>query len=269
MLSKLERITFISLWFINGVSIFGYATFGLHPHLLLEYKYAPEIFSVSYVLFARTQMVLAGLLVFLILGRQVRFQVWASSLLGVFGLSLMSEYAGTVTGLPFGQYSYTDLLGPKILGHVPWLIPLSWYSMALPCFAIALRLFRSLTARLLGASLLLVAWDITLDPAMSHLTPFWLWKEPGFFYGMPLLNLMGWFVTAFALMAFLSFMRVQDWLEKLALAPFVEAYAVNACLPIGMCVAAGLWWACIVFGVVLLLCLGLPRMVRTNRFALS
>ncbi len=47
------------------------------------------------------------------------------------GLSLTSELIGTGTGYPFGNYEYTSGLGYKILGRVPFSIPLSWFYMGL------------------------------------------------------------------------------------------------------------------------------------------
>ena len=47
----------------------------------------------------------------------------------------------------------------------------------------------------LGA-IFLTAWDFVLDPAMSQTTlPFWVWEQPGAFFGMPYQNFAGWFGT--------------------------------------------------------------------------
>ncbi len=44
--------------------------------------------------------------------------------------------------------------------------------------------------------LLLTSWDFVLDPAMSQTTiPFWIWEQPGAFFGMPYENFAGWFGT--------------------------------------------------------------------------
>ena len=61
--------------------------------------------------------------------------------------SLTSELSGTTVGLPFGPYHYTAGLGPKWFDHVPLLIPLSWFMMAVPSYAIARRLFAVSGAR--------------------------------------------------------------------------------------------------------------------------
>ena len=42
----------------------------------------------------------------------------------LYAISLTSELLGTGTGLPFGEYSYTPLLGIKWFGLVPVVIPL-------------------------------------------------------------------------------------------------------------------------------------------------
>ncbi|MEI9965945.1 MAG: carotenoid biosynthesis protein [Caulobacteraceae bacterium] len=43
-------------------------------------------------------------------------------------ISFIMEEAGVRTGLVFGHYHYSDLLGHR-LGHVPLLIPLGWFMM--------------------------------------------------------------------------------------------------------------------------------------------
>ena len=39
------------------------------------------------------------------------------------------EAVGLATGFPYGTYSYSDALGPTLLG-VPFLVPLAWLMMA-------------------------------------------------------------------------------------------------------------------------------------------
>ncbi|APB34830.1 Putative membrane protein [Gloeomargarita lithophora Alchichica-D10] len=125
------------------------------------------------------------------------------------GLSLGSELLGTSTGFPFGHYGYLDGLGYKIAGLVPFTIPLSWFYMGLVCFLLAyggLGGLRRDWVRLAGAvalgSVLLMAWDLALDPAMSQTpVPFWEFQEVGAFFGMPYRNLAGWVGTGAVFMA--------------------------------------------------------------------
>ncbi len=44
----------------------------------------------------------------------------------VFVVSLLFESVGVATGWIYGAYHYAQLLGPLLLGLVPYLIPLSW-----------------------------------------------------------------------------------------------------------------------------------------------
>jgi uncharacterized membrane protein len=120
------------------------------------------------------------------------------------GLSLVSELLGTSTGFPFGHYHYLSGLGYKIAGLVPFTIPLSWFYIGFSAYIIARAGLETLaipqTLKYIGAigfgSLLLTSWDFVLDPAMSQTTvPFWVWEQPGAFFGMPYQNFAGWFGT--------------------------------------------------------------------------
>lgn len=119
-------------------------------------------------------------------------------------LSLSSELLGTSTGFPFGDYAYLSGLGYKIAGLVPFTIPLSWFYMGFVCYLLArcgLQVNSSSSwIRHLGAiatgAILLTAWDLVLDPAMSQAPfPFWTFQEEGSFFGMPYRNLLGWVGT--------------------------------------------------------------------------
>lgn len=120
------------------------------------------------------------------------------------GLSLCSELLGTSTGFPFGHYRYLDGLGYKISGLVPFTIPLSWYYLGFSAYLIARaglanwqvsEWVKKISAIAIG-SILLTSWDFVLDPAMSQTTlAFWVWEQPGAFFGMPYQNFAGWFGT--------------------------------------------------------------------------
>jgi putative membrane protein len=126
------------------------------------------------------------------------------------GLSLGSELLGTSTGLPFGDYGYLSGLGYKISDLVPFTIPLSWFYLGFSCYIISRAGFdntqlpnwlRHVGAVFCGA-LLLTAWDFVLDPAMSQTAvPFWEWKTPGPFFGMPYSNFVGWMETGAVFMS--------------------------------------------------------------------
>jgi len=166
-------------------------------------------------------------------------------------VSAAAELTGTKTGWPFGGYAYTDFLGPKLLGRVPFPIPLSWFAMGFAAFVIAdaIVVTRGLRPRvgsaIVLAAWLLTAWDLVLDPSMAApqlaYVHFWVWHEHGPYFGMPLRNLAGWFATG---LTFIALGRAL-WREPVAplappLLPFV-VYAIGVVWSMIIAVYAGMW----------------------------
>ncbi len=129
---------------------------------------------------------------------------WLGFMLPALGISLTSELLGTSTGFPFGHYRYLTGLGYKIAGLVPFTIPLSWFYLGFSAYLIARaglnnkisQNWLKIVASIVLGSIFLTAWDFVLDPAMSQTTmPFWVWDQPGAFFGMPYQNFAGWFGT--------------------------------------------------------------------------
>jgi putative membrane protein len=158
-----------------------------------------------------------------------------------------SELLGTNTGIPFAPYEYTDRLGPKIAGDVPYFIPTSWYALAVLCYDLGGRLRLGVAGRVMATAALMVVWDVALDPAMNQggaTFVFWIYPEGGAYYGMPWVNWYGWFVTSVLIalvFELLGGMRpspdafVHKW------APW--AYVLNVVFPIAICLLYGLPWA--------------------------
>ena len=131
---------------------------------------------------------------------------WKRSLLLLgltFTISLLFECIGVATGKVYGPYHYTDLLGPKFLGLVPLLIPAAWFMMMYPSFVISTRVIPEQwegRTRLVGTAavgaLVMTAWDLVMDPLMvagGH----WVWEVEGAYFGVPLQNYWGWWLTTF------------------------------------------------------------------------
>lgn len=133
----------------------------------------------------------------------------------VTALTFLAEVIGVHTGFPFGSYAYTDLLTPQLV-RVPLLIPLAWW-MTLPAsWGIASRIFLrfSSISHPIGILLLfalisafaMTAWDLFLDPQMVE-WGVWKWQEVGGYFGIPLQNYFGWWLTSF-LVTFAVFLLV-------------------------------------------------------------
>ena len=151
--------------------------------------------------------------------------------------SAAGEFVGTGYGIPFGGYEYTHLLGYKLGGRVPAVIPISWFLMALPSWVLAREMFpgkERWAARAVLGAYLLTAWDLALDPAMSFLTPYWRWEESGPFYGMPWVNLAGWMGTGVVLMVTMEILGARRWASRLSTPWMTAYYAVVLLMPLGM-----------------------------------
>ena len=125
------------------------------------------------------------------------------------------EAVGLATGFPYGEYSYSDALGPTLLG-VPFLVPLAWLMMAWPSWLLAERLARTArraVVRIAVAAGIFAAWDVVLDPQMVQ-AGYWTWAhpEPGLpgIDTVPLTNLAGWLLAGAVLMTLLDLLVDAD-----------------------------------------------------------
>lgn len=229
---------------------------------------AATIMRVSFRFAGPTYVVLGTLAALAFLGGTIRWRRALALGFASSSLALGAELAGTSWGLPFGDYAYSGLLGYRILGLVPFPIPLSWFYMLVGSLTIVSRfgvVDDSPRARWMwaaGAGLLMVAWDISMDPAMVK-TGHWLWQSgamfresglPGWlvgffttdaFYGMPLSNWFGWMLTA-TLIARVMLGIVPPSAIRASLAPSalpIALYLANGVMPVALCLRDGFWWA--------------------------
>lgn len=134
-----------------------------------------------------------------------------------------AEWIGTRTGLPFGDYHYTDVLWPRP-GGVPLIVALAWGGMGLAAHAVATRAVAAravpggtvlgvtvfgatvpygAVARVCAGAVALTAWDLFLDPQMLRLG-LWVWAEPGPYRGVPLGNFAGWLLVSLLVMTLIE-----------------------------------------------------------------
>ena len=162
-----------------------------------------------------------------------------------------AELAGTTgllevggVGLPFGHYAYTSWLGPKMAGHVPYFIPFSWFAMSILSLDLAGRIVPRRTAqgrlaRIVAGAVIMVLWDVSLDPAMNRAFPFWNYPGGGFFFGMPLSNWIGWFGVTLVILAGYEYVggglrAHSSWAPTL--------YLLNCFFPLAICALQGMYW---------------------------
>jgi putative membrane protein len=121
------------------------------------------------------------------------------------GIGVLAEEAALHTGFPFGHYYFTDMMGPKVF-DLPVLLALAYLGIGYVAWVLALLILGCANRPLRGvhvvavpllASLIMMAWDLAMDPSWSTLYRAWVWKEGGAFFGVPLSNFYGWFLTGF------------------------------------------------------------------------
>ena len=239
---RLDTWGLIVLGLFTAAAVAGFASFGRHPELLARFPSSRGFYATAFEVFARGHIVIA--FVVLALSLTVRTAMrWIPALLVAGTLSLGMELLGTATGFPFSAYRYTELLGLRVAGLVPVLIPLSWFMMAFPSYVLARAMVGGRMARWALGALLLTTWDLTLDPAMSDLSPYWVWETGGSYYGMPLVNLAGWFGTGLLIMAGFDAVKAGAEADRVP-APLMEVYyAAVLALSLAMTLVAGYWLA--------------------------
>lgn len=121
-------------------------------------------------------------------------------------VGFIAEAIGVATAFPFGNYAYTDALGPAILS-VPLLIPFAWAMIAYPILIVARSLTTSALWVAVFGAVLFTGWDFFLDPQMVA-QRYWVWEEAKFsvpgITGIPGQNFLGWFLVAFVLIYLLD-----------------------------------------------------------------
>ena len=176
------------------------------------------------------------------------------SLIAVWGCLIggTSELIGTTgwltigdVALPFGEYQYTEWLGPKIAGHVPYFIPPSWFAMSIVSLDLARRITNRRGGALLLGTLFMVLWDVSLDPAMNQAFPFWEYGVDGVFFGMPLSNWAGWTGVTLVILLGYEYIGRETPIEN-AWAPWV--YALNCIFPLAICLLRDVYLPALIGG---------------------
>lgn len=166
--------------------------------------------------------------------RQIGWRRLAIFFALTFVISWSYESLSIATGFPFGNYHYTDKLGPK-LGTVPLLIMPAYFGVAYISYLLARLLsdHAAPTARpfwlvALVASFVMVVWDLSMDPARATVAQAWIWHDGGAYFGVPFVNFAGWFLCVATI--FLAFGAVASRLPQ----PEPRAEGSIDALPLGL-----------------------------------
>nr|WP_210280138.1 carotenoid biosynthesis protein [Methylorubrum thiocyanatum] len=115
------------------------------------------------------------------------------------------ENLGVATGIPFGAYTFRVGAGLPHVGTIPIIVGPLYFGLGYPAWIIACLLLgtdiggpanrRELVFTPVVAAFTLTQWDVVMDPANATIGRAWAWFESGGYFGVPLSNFLGWFLT--------------------------------------------------------------------------
>lgn len=121
-----------------------------------------------------------------------------------------AEELGSQFGWFFGDYTYTDVLGPTV-GSVPFVIPLMWFVLTYIAYVLAnlmvwqtpsdgaASLGQTLTQSFLAA-MIVTAYDLGADPYLVFKLKAWVMHKPdGWWFGETLQGFVGWMFVSFTI----------------------------------------------------------------------
>jgi uncharacterized membrane protein len=166
----------------------------------------------------------------------------------VFLTGLFFESLGVATGLVYGPYHYTNQLGPKFLGLVPFIIPIAWTFMMYPSMIIAQHIIpdistgvkRGLAVAALSG-VVMTAWDVVMDPMMVF-GGNWVWEIEGACFGIPLQNFGGWWLTTFTAVGLYLLLskKIPDKITNIPDRWVVYSYSVTGIAAVATALIVGL-----------------------------
>jgi bisanhydrobacterioruberin hydratase len=165
----------VKIWtaVIYGMFFLGIFQYGMHAQLARLSQLTPFFLGLIFLV-----------VVFALL-RESRYS-FIELFTFAFFAGLFSEMIGVNTGILFGEYHYTDVLGSAILG-VPIIIAFNWAFLIGGGIAIADKLFKSKKMQVLFAVFVIVVFDFIMEPVAVKLH-YWEWQNNT----IPIFNYVTW-----------------------------------------------------------------------------
>jgi uncharacterized membrane protein len=214
----IEKLTVCLHWFVIALLaaafVFMLATL-LAPSL--HFSGSPEAPEVALLLLATTSTIVS-------LERQLPMQnvLLAVAVIAIIGGAISA--LGAISGIPFGPFTFTSEIGPKIFRKLPWAIPLIWIVTVLNSRGVArliLRPWRKTKTYgfwLMGlAAVLVMLFVLALDPFASRIKDYWFWtpmKFPLTWQGAPLVDFLSWGIVTLLILAFVTPALISKRLSK-------------------------------------------------------
>jgi uncharacterized membrane protein len=157
-------------------------------------------------------------------------------------VSNILENTSILTGFPFGHYHYTNALGPKLF-LVPLLIGPAYFATGYLAWALSTVLIGDVRRESSAfttfavpfiASFLMVMWDLSFDPTASTVGQIWIWEQGGGYFGVPLTNYLGWFLTVYIFLQLFALYLRSRWAGHVRTRPMPRSYHAQAVVMYGL-----------------------------------
>jgi len=119
----------------------------------------------------------------------------------LFAIGYFVEVIGVNTGILFGEYTYGEALGFKVL-NTPLMIGVNWILLSFSIFSVSNFFLKKKWPTILLASVLMVLMDVLIEPVAISLD-FWSWAA----VDIPLQNYVMWFIVSLIMNTIISFNR--------------------------------------------------------------
>ena len=144
--------------------------------------------------------------VILFINHKIWYSDFAVKIIIVGVLGYFIEVTGVKTGMLFGEYTYGESLGFKVL-DVPLIMAVNWMILCYLSLSFGVRLFKNNILSVAFAGGLMTLLDVFIEPVAIKYD-FWMWFQNGVASPaeIPLQNYLMWFIFAVAL----NFILVSD-----------------------------------------------------------
>jgi uncharacterized membrane protein len=153
--------------------------------------------------------VLAAIGIASAMGHAVLYYGWKDALILLticLVITFTMENIGLATGLPFGKYHFEVGAELPHIGRVPIILGPLWFGMGYFSWVVAGTLLDGADRHLNGrfniivlpivAAFVMTQWDLVMDPPSSTIAKAWIWHDGGAYFGVPLVNYLGWLLTS-------------------------------------------------------------------------
>ena len=171
----------------------------------------------------------------------------------VCAVTYIAEYLGVNTGKLFGEYYYNTIGNGPLIGGVPPLLMLTYFSISYGTYWIIrillgdygiIKGYKILWLSLL-AGLIATLTDLAADPVNSTVNSVYIWTKGGIFFGVPYQNFTGWIIeiaVAFAIFsAIFAYMTKSPHLKTMPSKQFQLQPVVLFAAPVLPIILRPLW----------------------------